>query len=217
MSGRKEMGMGYYPIFVDMAGRPCLVIGGGAVAERKVEGILEAGGRVTVISPLVTQTLAELASAGKLRYIARSYRPGDLKGYDLGFVTTDDARVNADIAKEGRERGVWVNVADAPAHCDFILPSILRRGELTIAVSTGGISPALCTAIKEELEAYFSEDYATLVEAAGEIRRELMSHSRSPLPEEWRRALTGEIRRLVRTGSREQVRYHLLERLGVVP
>ena len=206
--------MGYYPIFLDMAGRPCVVIGGGAVAEQKVEGLLQVGAHVNVVSPDLTSKLASLVSQGRVRHIARPYQAGDLEGYVLAFVATDDYGVNAAVAEEGRERDVWVNAADDPSHCDFILPSVLRRGELMVAVATGGSSPALSRVIREELEGYFTEDYAALAEIVGKVRRELKGYSSLPGPEAWRNALDGNLRRLIREGKREEAKVYLLERLG---
>ena len=206
--------MGYYPIFAEMTGRRCVVVGGGAVAERKVEGLLEVGAHVTVVSPSLSSKLASLVSQGKVRHIARPYQAGDLKGCALAFVATDDAGVNEAVAREGQERGVWVNAADDPAYCDFILPSVLRRGELVVAVATGGLSPALSRVIREELEGYFTEDYATLAAIVGKVRRELKRYSFVPEPEAWHNALDGNLRRLIREGKHEEARTYLLERLG---
>lgn len=205
--------MGYYPIFLDLAGRPCLVIGGGAVAERKVEGLLGVGAQVSVIAPELGRGLEELAREGRIRHVAREYRSGDLEGYQLIFVATDDGAVNASVAQEGREQGVWVNAADDPAHCDFILPSVLRRGELVVAVATGGASPALSRAIREELERYFTGDYATLAEVVVEVRRELRERSAHPSAEAWQKALDGDLRRLIAEGRREEAKARLLWRL----
>lgn len=205
--------MGYYPIFLDMTGRRCVVIGGGAVAERKVEGLLEAGASVTMISPALTARLEALAAEGRVSHASREYGPGDLAGFELAFVATDDGEVNAAVAREGRERGVWVNAADDPAHCDFILPAVLRRGELVVAVATGGASPALSRAIREELEAYFTEAYAELSRVVAEVRHELRQQARSLDAETWRRALDGDLRRLVAEGRREEAKARLLWRL----
>lgn len=205
--------MGYYPIFLELAGRPCVVIGGGAVAERKAEGLLAQEASVTVISPELTARLEGLAREGRIRHIVRPYSHGDLAGSELAFVATDDGEVNAAVAREGQERGVWVNAADDPAHCDFILPSVLRRGELVVAVATGGSSPALSRAIREELEAYFTEDYAVLAGVVAEVRRELRQHARVPDAETWRRALDGDLRRLIAEGRREEAKARLLWRL----
>jgi siroheme synthase-like protein len=109
---------------------------------------------------------------------------------------------------------VWVNAADDPAHCDFILPSVLRRGDLTIAIATGGASPALSRAIREELEAYFPDHYATLVQVVGEVRRELRLRARVAGPGEWRTALNADLRRLIAEGHRDAAKAHLLTHLG---
>ena len=114
--------MGYYTIFLEMKGRRCVVIGGGTVAERKVEGLLRAGANVTVISRAITKQLGALAAEGKIGRVARPYGPGDLAGFQLAFVATDDAAVTAAVKREADKLGVWVNAADDPAQCDFILP-----------------------------------------------------------------------------------------------
>lgn len=206
--------MGYYPIFLDMAGRPCVVIGGGAVAERKVEGLLQVGADITVISPSLTRCLEDWAKEGKIRHIVRERRVGDLAGYQIAFVATDSAEVSAAVAQEGQELGVWVNAADEPAHCDFILPSVLRRGELAVAVATGGSSPALSRAIREELEDYFTDDYATLAEIVSDVRQELRKRSSFPSAEAWHKTLNGDLRRLIKEGKREEAKAYLFKRLG---
>ncbi|OLC15492.1 MAG: hypothetical protein AUH29_07710 [Candidatus Rokubacteria bacterium 13_1_40CM_69_27] len=206
--------MGYYPIFIEMRDRPVLVVGGGDVAERKVEGLLAAGAAVTVVSPSLTPRLATLAASGRIRHEARPYQPGDLACFALGFVATGDERVNAAVAREGRRRGMWVNAADDPAHCDFILPAVLRRGDLTVAVATGGTSPALARAVREELEVYLTDDYAGLAEIVGDVRRELRARQRSPDAETWHQALRPDLRALVAEGRRDEARRRLLERLG---
>ena len=203
-----------YPIFLDLTDRPCLVVGGGPVAERKVEALLGVGARVTVVSPVSSERLKAWEKGGSIRYVKREYQWGDLIGYQLAFVATDDGEVNAAVAWEGRERGVWVNAADDPANCDFILPSVLRRGALVVAVATGGASPALSRAIREELEAYFTDDYAVLAEVVGDVRRELRSQAHPSDAQAWRRALDADLRRLIAAGRREEAKAHLLDRLG---
>lgn len=206
--------MGYYPIFLDLRDRPCVVVGGGVVATRKAEALLDAGARVTVVSPAVGPEMAALVRQGKLRYLSRPYRDGDLTGHQLAFVATDDPEVSAAVFREGRQRAVWVNAADDPARCDFILPGVVQRGDLVVAVSTGGTSPALTRAVRDELEAYFTADYALLTEVAADVRRELRSRALTPDGAAWREALDGELRRLVAEGRREEARAHLLRRLG---
>ncbi len=205
--------MGFYPIVLELEGRPCLVVGGGAVAERKVEALLEAGARVTVVSPTATPHLERRAREGRIHRVARAWKGRDLVGHELVFVATDDGTVNAEVASEARRRGVWVNAADDPAHCDFILPSVLRRGALTVAVSTGGASPALSRAIREELESYFTDDYRALARLAGEARRELRRSGAAADAEAWRRALDPALRRLITEGREDEARNRLLGRL----
>ncbi|MFQ5519955.1 MAG: bifunctional precorrin-2 dehydrogenase/sirohydrochlorin ferrochelatase [Candidatus Methylomirabilia bacterium] len=204
----------YFPVFVDMRGRPCLVVGGGRVAERKVKGLLGVEARVTVVSPILTERLASWARDGRLHHAARAYRAEDLDGHEIAFVAVDSCEVNAAVARDGRARGIWVNVADDPARSDFILPSVLRRGKLVVAVGTGGASPALARAISEELDAYFTEDYARLAELVAEVRRELRQRACSPDGEVWNRVLGPHLRRLVAEGKREEAKSYLLEGLG---
>jgi siroheme synthase-like protein len=200
-----------------MTRRRCLVIGGGAVAERKVAALLEAGAEVTVLSPDVTENVAEWSKRNAIRLLPRRYRSGDLDGFELAFVATDDPQVNASVYREGRNRGVWVNSADDPARCDFILPSVLRRGELTVAISTSGSSPALARTIREELELYFTQEYESLAQLAAEVRDELNRRSISVPFETWRRALSGDVRQLLIRGEIARAKTRLLIELGVAP
>lgn len=206
--------MGYYPIMVDMTGRRCLVIGGGAVAERKVAGLLEVGAAVTAISPQITEKISRWVRQGSIDVLAKDYEPGDLAGYEIVFAATDDSEVNALVSEEAKSHGVWVNAADDAAHCDFILPSVLRRGELTVAVSTGGNSPALSRAVREELESYFTKDYEILARLAAEVREELRQRSIAPDYETWRKALGGDLRQLIAGGDLGGAKRLLLKELG---
>ena len=207
--------MRYYPIYLDMAGRPCAVIGGGEVAERKVAGLLEAGAEVAVISPDVTDNILRWSKENAIALIARRYQPGDLATFDLVFVATDDRAVSEQAGKEGHSLGVWINAADDPAHCDFILPSMFRRGDLTVAISTGGKSPALARMIREELELYFTEEYALLTQLAAEVRDELRARAINAPFETWRRALSGEVRQLLMRGEIARAKALVLKEFGV--
>jgi len=140
--------MNYYPIFLDLRGRQCLVVGGGQVATRKVEGLLKAGARVTVISPESTETLGEWREEGKIIYLKRCYQRGDLKGYFLVYAATDLAEVNSEMAEEARAERVLLNVVDRSPFCGFVSPSVLERGDLIIAVSTGGKSPGFAKLVR---------------------------------------------------------------------
>ena len=132
----------YYPVALDLRDRPCLVVGGGSVAEGKVEGLLDAGARVTVVSPALSERLASWATEGRIAHRPREYAISDLDGHHLAFSATDRREVTEVVAADAKRRGVWVNAADDPTYCDFLLPSVLRRGRLQVAVSTGGASSA---------------------------------------------------------------------------
>ena len=203
-----------YPVVLDLTGRPCLVVGGGAVAERKVEGLLVAGARVTVVSPWLSDGLRASSSEGRVHWTPRRYRPGDVAGFRLVIVATSDPALTLDVAREARDRGAWVNCADDPARCDFTLPSVLRRGSLTVSVSTGGASPALARLVREELEGLLPPDYADLAEIVAEVRRSLRSRAAAPAWEAWRDALRPDVRELVACGRTAEARARLLERLG---
>jgi precorrin-2 dehydrogenase/sirohydrochlorin ferrochelatase len=206
--------VGFYPLFVELAGRRCLVVGGGVVAERRVAGLLAAGAAVTVVAPALTERLRALAAAGQIVHEARPYGAADVAGHELVFVAADGPGVSEAVLAEGRRAQVWVNAADDPEHCDFILPAVVRRGDLTVAIATGGRSPALTRAIREELEAYFTDDYAALAELAAEVRGELRARRRSPDGDTWRRALGADLRRLLTEGRRDEAKQRLLESLG---
>jgi len=205
--------MGPYPVVLDLGGRPVLVVGGGAVAERKVEGLRAAGASIMVVSPRVSARLAKMADDGDIRVRLRSYRRSDLRGVAIVFAATDDRNVNAAVAADSRRRRIWVNAADDPDHCDFILPSVLRRGSLLVSVTTGGRSPALARIVREELERLLGSDYALLTDLAGDVRRELRTRGEQAPAEAWTTALRGDVRRLVAAGRREEARRCLLEAL----
>jgi precorrin-2 dehydrogenase/sirohydrochlorin ferrochelatase len=155
-----------YPIFLDLSDRRCVVVGGGEVANRKARKLLQARARVVVVSPEVGAALESVA----VEVHRRPYREGDLEGAYLAFAATDSREVNAAVAREAKERGIPVNVADRPSEGDFALPSTLRRGKLQVAVSTGGASPTLARKIKDELEEVFGPEWAGIVEELGRNR-----------------------------------------------
>ena len=156
-----------YPIFLDLSGRRCVVVGGGEVASRKARKLLQARARVVVISPEIRAELERTAAEIK----RRPYREGDLAGAQLAFAATNSREVNAAVAREAKGRGVPVNVADEPSEGDFAVPSTLRRGRLQVAVSTGGASPTLARRIREELEEAFGPGWAGIVEESRAARR----------------------------------------------
>ena len=160
----------YFPVLLDLRGRRCLVVGGGEVGERKVRALVDCGARVVVVSPTVTPALQALVDAGVVRHHPRRFRRWDVRGCTLVVAATGEENVDRAAARSARRAGALVNVVDRPGHCDFILPSVLRRGELQIAVSTGGRSPALARVIRQQLEPLFGADCAALVERVGAAR-----------------------------------------------
>jgi precorrin-2 dehydrogenase/sirohydrochlorin ferrochelatase len=169
----------YFPAFLDVRGRPCLVVGGGPVGERKVRDLLACSAAVTVVSPSLTDGLSALVAEGRLRHRARPFRPADAIGCVLVVAATGRARIDALVADEGRRRRALVNVVDRPRRCNFIMPSVLRRGELQIAVSTGGRSPALARELRKRLEPLFAPDFGDIVERVGRQRRRDRARARS--------------------------------------
>jgi precorrin-2 dehydrogenase/sirohydrochlorin ferrochelatase len=168
--------MRYYPIFLDLQTRPCLVVGGGEVAERKVQSLLQAGGQVTVISPALTPQLQSWTAERRIAAYLRSYETEDLNGFTLVFAATDDEALQRRIAAEAQEAGVLVNVVDRPALCSFVVPAMVSRGDLTLAVSTSGTSPALARNIRRTLEQQFGVEYALTLQVLARVR-ELVSNN----------------------------------------
>ena len=206
--------MAYYPIFLEMDDRPCVVIGGGKEAQRKVEGLLGAGGRVTVIAPELTPSLKKMLVAGEIKHIQRDYQEGDVEGYEVCMVATDDGAVNSDVSAEGKRRHIWVNAADDTKNCDFILPAVIRRGSITLAASTGGTSPALARRLREELEAYLTEEMPALADLLGDVRSDLRSRDIVPEADLWQDAIDEDLRVLLAQRKYRQAKARLLTALG---
>ena len=164
----------YYPSYLDLKGKKVYVIGGGKVAERKILSLLESGADVTVISPSVTERLKTLSQKKLIRHIPRPFRKGDLKGSFLTVVSTGRKDINRNVAKEGESSCCLYNVVDDPEVSNFIVPSTINRGNLTIAISTGGISPALSKNIRMELEKKYGKEYGLFLNLMEGIRKRLM-------------------------------------------
>ena len=165
--------MKYYPVFLDIADKKCVVIGGGFVAARKVERLLDCGAKVCVVSPVLVPELNALKKERRIDHIEDEYTGEYLYGASLVIGATDDEKTNAAISQDAKIKGIPVNIVDDPQKCDFILPSLVERGDLTIAVGTGGASPALARRLREELEAAYGEEYATLLDIMGQLRMKM--------------------------------------------
>lgn len=213
----------YYPIFLDLAGRPCTVVGGGGAAlaftEEKVRGLSQAGARVTVVAPEVTAEVAERAARGEVRWEARGYRLGDLAGAVLAIVTCADPAVRETAWLEANRRNVPLNTVDDVPRCSFIAPSILRRGDLTVAVSTAGRAPALAVRIREKLERELGEENARFLEMAGRVRAPLARlHPEFAVRKElWYRLVDSDVLERLRRGDEAGARARFAEILGVAP
>jgi precorrin-2 dehydrogenase/sirohydrochlorin ferrochelatase len=166
--------MSYYPINIRIANRLCLVVGGGSVAYRKVQGLLQGGARVRVISPEVGPELQELSELQKIEWLKRDYVEGDLRGGFLAFAVTDDCAVQAMIMKEAEKSAVLLNSADDPRGSDFHVPAHFRRGKMLITVSTGGGSPALAKKIREQLENDIVPEYEAVVDLLALVRDQVV-------------------------------------------
>jgi precorrin-2 dehydrogenase/sirohydrochlorin ferrochelatase len=207
-----------YPIFAVLEDQPCLVVGGGAVGERKVHDLMYAGARVTVVSRTLTPDLAALADRGEIRYLAADFDEAQVEGMALVMAATDDPEVNARVSAAAQGRGIWVNVADAPEYCTFIVPAMVRRGDLTLAISTGGASPALARQLREELQQHFGPEYGPYLDLLQRLRSEVLAARRGhpdngPL---FHRLVHSPVREAVAQGDRARVLKLLHEVLGSV-
>lgn len=170
--------MRYFPINLDIHGKPVVIVGGGTVAARKCQTLLAAGARVTVIAPTVTAPLRELAGKGRVCHLARKYTGGDLAGSFLVFAATDSHLVNRAVAKEAKNCGILADVVDAHDQSDFTSPAVVSRGGLMITVSTEGESPALARKIRAELEQHYGPEYSELIKIMGRVREKLLTEKR---------------------------------------
>ncbi len=167
--------MSYYPIYLELDGKTVLVVGGGNVAERKVETLLQYGAVVNIVSKELSPKLKELAVNGMIRQIGKSFDGKHLNNTFLAFAATDDQQLNHEISEIARKRGLMINAVDQPVDCDFIVPSIIRKGDLSIAVSTSGKSPALAKSIRRQLDLQFGKEYETFLILMGRLRKEILS------------------------------------------
>jgi precorrin-2 dehydrogenase/sirohydrochlorin ferrochelatase len=199
-----------YPVNLVLAGRRCLVVGGGAVATQKVAGLLECEATVHVIAPAISAALRERAAGGApLTFEERGYRPGDLTGFRLVITATDDPAVNRAVFEEGEATGTWVNSADDPRNCSFTLPSRIRRGPLLVTFSTGGRSPAVARWLKQRYAEEFGSEYVTLIEMLGDERRSIQESGRPTEGLDWQAALDSGMLELIREGRLAEAKERL--------
>jgi precorrin-2 dehydrogenase / sirohydrochlorin ferrochelatase len=194
-----------YPVNLIVAGRRCLVVGGGRVAARKVEGLLAAGARVEVVALSVDEEIKASGAA----WSERPYRPSDLQGAWLVMTATDDPAVNRRVKDDADAAGVWVNSADDPANCSFTLPAVVRQGPVTVTVATGGHSPALARWLREHVQAEMGPEVATFAFLLSEARDRLRAEGRSTESVDWRPVLDWSMLDLIRAGRTAEARERL--------
>jgi precorrin-2 dehydrogenase/sirohydrochlorin ferrochelatase len=206
--------MRYFPINLDIHGRPVVVVGGGAVAARKCSALLEAGAIITVIAPAFGALLRAMHDQRKITCLARQFTRGDLAGAFLVFAATDNDMVNQAVAAEARDRAILADVADAPGLGTFTMPAVVQRGELQLTVSTGGASPALARRIREELEGRYGTEYAIALELLARLREKLLTEKgNNAYNKKLLSALVGhDLPALFKTGSIIEIN-HLLTKL----
>jgi siroheme synthase-like protein len=204
----------YYPLFLNVKAMKCIVIGGGLIALRKVKDLLEHCADITVVSPYTCKGIDELSAQGKIRVLKRKYQMGDLEGSYLAVVATGDRSLNKKVVNEAKEKKVLLNIVDDPELSDFIVPSVLHRGDVSIAVSTGGRSPALARKIRAGLEFYFADEYSALALLVNGVRTELKQKGIKLSGDAWQDALDLDTMiDLLRKGDQSRARSLLLNNL----
>lgn len=228
--------MGYYPIYLELEGVPVLLVGGGHVALEKIGRLVESGARVTLVAPDLIPPVQAFADDGRIRWIPRPFEDGDTVGQHFVFVTTDDGAVNRRVADEARAAGILVNAADDVDNCDFILPSVVRKGPIQIASSTAGTSPAMARWLRERLTEFLTDDIEILAGLLGDVRREVRAGDRecasrcdrtlTPPPllcrvcpnriptDRWQEAIDSEVMRLIAARDLDGARARIVHGLG---
>ncbi|MEX2457853.1 MAG: bifunctional precorrin-2 dehydrogenase/sirohydrochlorin ferrochelatase [Actinomycetota bacterium] len=198
--------MGSYPIILEMAGRSAVVVGGGRIAEDKVEKLLPAEAKIRVVSPQLTPRIKELADEGRVEWVGRDYLDGDLEGAFIAIAATDSHDTNGRVFAEAEARGIPINAVDDVEHCTFIAPAVFRNGSLIVAITTEGKAPTLAVRIRDRMrELYGGEEFAKLLELAGSLRDEVAATGRAfeVRAEAWYRLIDSDVLELLRQGRDE--------------
>lgn len=208
--------MHYYPLYLNVRNRRCLVVGGGGVGTRKVETLLACGAAVTVVSLEFSSRLERLAADGQVTLEKRDYRVDDLEGTFLVIGATDDERLNRRISRDAQNRNLLCNIADQPELCNFILPAIVDRGDLVITISTSGKSPAFAKTLRRRLEQQFGEEYRPFLALMGKIREVLLAEAHEPEAHRhlFETLIDAGLLELLRDGRTDDVRNLLQKVLG---
>ena len=194
----------YYPVFLNLAGKRCVILGGGTIAQGKIAALRDAGARITIISPDATAGIRRAAQRGDIAYLPREYQPGDLDGAFIAVAATNIWHVNRQIYEEAEACGVLLNVVDDPDQCTFIAPSIVRRAPVTLAVSTGGASPALARKMRETLTDAPQLKWADLANALARARRVIKEQRAIIDPARWQCVITEELLAMAQQGREDE-------------
>lgn len=203
----------YYPVFLNLAGKRCVIIGGGTIAQGKIGGLLQAGCEIIVISPDATPGIRQAAQRGDITWLERTYQPGDLEGAFIGVAATNVWHVNREIYEEAERLGVLLNVVDDPDLCSFIAPSIVKREPVTLAISTGGASPALARKLRETLANAEALEWADLADVLAQARRAVKEKRAVIDPERWQCCITRDLLNMVQDGRTDEALEILLSQL----
>jgi precorrin-2 dehydrogenase / sirohydrochlorin ferrochelatase len=203
-----------YPIALVLDGKPCLVVGGGEIADGKLDALLLAGAVVKVVSPEVRPRIAALAAEGQITLHRRSYRPSDLDATYLAIAATDDRPLNARVVTEARAAGILTQAVDDIPYCDFFAMAIVRRGDLQLGISTNGRSPAFARWMRERLDTELPAEYGDLLAVLGDVRETIKASGPIPAYEHWQAAITDDVIAALESGDRETARTHIYERVS---
>ena len=203
----------FYPVFLNLTGRRCVIIGGGQVAEGKVSKLLDSGAKILVISPDATQGIRDYADSGQIEYSLRKYQEGDLNGAFLVVAATNDRVVNQEIFEEAEKSGILLNAVDDMPRCSFIAPSIVEKGPITVAISTGGASPALARKLREKLEVSPALDWADATNMLSHARQIIKDKQIALDPQRWQCCMTDELLTLIQAGHEDEALEILMNRL----
>jgi precorrin-2 dehydrogenase/sirohydrochlorin ferrochelatase len=216
MATNQTIKTAYYPIFLDLRDKNVLVVGGGKVAERKILNLLRYGCRIHVVSPGLTSQLEKLVAEKKIQHIPEQSLNQAMSEASMVIAATDDPAVNGQIASRAKEQGLLVNAVDQPQDCNFIMPSIVKSGDLQIAISTGGKSPALAKKIRKELQVLFGSEYASLVDLLGMLRTEVLAQggTSSVNKPTFNNLVNSDLLDLIRKGDIDGIRATLRSTLG---
>ena len=203
----------HYPVYLNLTGKKCLVFGGGPIAEDKIAKLQSTGAQVTIVSPTVTPNLQAWAHRGDFQWQPREYQAGDMEGAFLSIAATNDRQVNHEIFQEAERLGVLINVVDDPEQCTFIAPAVVRRGQVTLAISTGGASPALARKLREALTEDAVLEWADLARVLSLARKVVKKRGLTVDPQRWQCCITTELLQLAQSGHEDQALSSLLSRL----